>query len=59
MKTNRSTVGMLDSFQYFPGREEVTGLLQKVAAWLKTAGDELTGDQWINTLDEIQVNLKV
>ncbi|XP_053380728.1 sulfhydryl oxidase 2-like isoform X2 [Mercenaria mercenaria] len=40
--------------KYFPGREEVSDYLFKVSAWLRSAGSDITGDQWITALDDKQ-----
>ncbi|XP_060571223.1 sulfhydryl oxidase 2-like isoform X2 [Ruditapes philippinarum] len=40
--------------KYFPGREEVSDYLFRISAWLRTTSTEITGDQWITSLDEKQ-----
>ncbi|WAR31291.1 QSOX1-like protein [Mya arenaria] len=40
--------------KYFPGRECLQTYLEKVAAWLATVTTEISGEQWLNKIDELQ-----
>jgi len=46
---------MLYHFQYLPLRDEVRSFIQKVSHWLHDMDTELSGEQWLLTIDKLQV----
>ena len=46
---------MLYHFQYLPLRDEVRTFIQKVSHWLHDMDTELSGEQWLLTIDKLQV----
>ncbi|XP_052212288.1 sulfhydryl oxidase 2-like [Dreissena polymorpha] len=45
--------------QYFPGERELEGFLEILWAWLQTVKSGITGEDWLNKIDQLQVQLSL
>ncbi|KAH3823944.1 hypothetical protein DPMN_125769 [Dreissena polymorpha] len=52
-------VAALLYLQYFPGERELEGFLEILWAWLQTVKSGITGEDWLNKIDQLQVQLSL